>query len=204
MEEQKELVSEENYNKGKSLIKKVRIVLCSLGALLLVGGIVMLIVALTHKHTVVQDNPFGAFTTQQTNTGLIAGGATCIAFGFILLIYGLVTYFISHRREILAFGASTILPVADEVVDAAAPIADKASKAIGKGLGNIVGGVKEGWTGESNTIQCPECNTENPKKNKFCKNCGKPLSRGNFCPKCGKKIDEQTKFCPNCGEKIEQ
>lgn len=185
MEEKKELINEENYQKGKNFIKKIRTALLCVGGLLAVAGLVLMIVGFT------------------TNFILGVVGLACLGFGAMAMFAGAATLMFSHRREIVAFGASSMLPVVDEVIDKGAPIADKASKVVGKGLGNVVGGVKAGWTGESSTVECTECHTENSKKNKFCKNCGKPLSKDMYCGKCGKKIDSDTKFCPHCGEKVE-
>ena len=202
MEEKKKLLSEENYQKGKHLIGKIRVALWCIGGVLAVVGLILLIVGLTQDGG--SSDPWGMSPSGGTDIGMVAGGAVCLMFGIFLLISGAMTFVISHRREMLAFGVNSVLPVADEAVDAGAPIVEKASKTIGKSLGNVVGGVKEGWTGESNTIECPECKTENSKKNKFCKNCGKALSSGSFCGKCGKKISSDSKFCPNCGEKVEE
>lgn len=200
MEEKKKLLSEENYQKGKEFIKKIRIILWCVGGLLALVGIILMIVSATKSSPSMGD--MGWIEAQSSKDGLLFGGIACLIFGIFFLFAGVITYTISHRREMLAFGANAVLPVADEIVDAGAPIVEKASKTVGKSVGNLVGGVKEGWTGESNTVECPECKTENSKKNKFCKNCGKSLSKTIYCGKCGKKIESDVKFCPHCGEKI--
>lgn len=201
MAEKKELLSEENYQKWKNAIRKIRIVLWCIGGVAALIGIILMIVSATAKTPAMGSN--GWFEAESSKDGLLFGGIGCLMFGIFLLIAGAMTFSISHRREILAFGANAVLPVADELVDKGSPIVEKASKTVGKSLGNVVGGVKEGWTGESNTIECPECKTENSKKNKFCKNCGKQLAGTGYCTKCGKKIASDAKFCPNCGEKVE-
>ncbi len=201
MAERKELISEENYQKWKNTIKKIRVVLWSIGGVLALIGIILMIVSAATKTPAMGSN--GWFESESSKNGLLFGGIACLIFGIFLSIAGAMTFLISHRRELLAFQANAVLPVADEMVDKGAPIIEKASKTVGKGLGNVVGGVKQGWTGESNSIECPECKTENSKKHKFCKNCGKPLSATDLCAKCGSKIESGSKFCPNCGEKVE-
>ncbi len=204
MAEKKELISEENYQKGKAVINKIRVALWCVGGILAVLGVVLIIVALATKSKPQYDSIGFVISDGKTNMGLVTGGIICLMFGFFLLVAGAMTFVISHRREMLAFGANAVLPVADELVDKGAPVIEKASKSIGKGLGSVVGGVKEGWTGESNTIECPDCKTENSKRNKYCKNCGKLLPKGSFCPSCGKKVESDSKFCPSCGGKIEE
>ena len=202
MAEKKELISEENYQKWKGVIRKIRISLWVFGGFLALIGIILLIVSATKKTPSMGSN--GWFESESTKNGLLFGGIACLIFGIFISVAGAMTFAISHRREMLAFGANAVLPVADELVDKGAPVIEKASKSIGKGLGSVVGGVKEGWTGESNTIECPDCKTENSKRNKYCKNCGKLLPKGSFCPSCGKKVESDSKFCPRCGGKIEE
>jgi DNA-binding XRE family transcriptional regulator len=49
---------------------------------------------------------------------------------------------------------------------------------------------------------CPKCGTVNDEESKFCKNCGRKLSRANECPKCGAPIKATDKFCPCCGKQL--
>lgn len=202
MEEKKrKFISEENYQKGKSVIKKVRTILFAIGAIMIIAGIVLVIIGATRKGVSMEDE--GWFDSQKSKNGFIFGGVGLLCFGIVVLFWGMMTFIYSHNREMLSFGASAVMPVADEIADVGAPTIEKVGKAFGKGIGGVVGGIKEGWTGEgeSNTVVCPECNTENSKKSKFCKNCGKSLSNKDVCPKCGKKMEADAKFCSNCGEK---
>jgi class 3 adenylate cyclase len=50
-------------------------------------------------------------------------------------------------------------------------------------------------------MKCPKCQTENPKKKKFCHECGAKLS--SLCSQCGAEILPGNKFCGECGNKIE-
>ena len=183
MEEKKNLVSEETYQKGKSVLKKLRIILFCIGTPLLVAGIVLLCIDAFR------------FTFM---------GACFLSFGFVIDMWGVMTLMVSHRREVIAYNASTVLPVADEVVDKGAPIIEKASEAVGRGLQNVVGGVKEGVAGGKTGVVCKNCGTENSKRNKYCKNCGEKLNKTRSCSVCGMILGDDENFCPNCGEKIEK
>jgi len=54
------------------------------------------------------------------------------------------------------------------------------------------------------TIQCPKCGTQNLATNKFCAECGSPLTaaRTSKCPNCGANVPPGSKFCPACGANI--
>ena len=52
-------------------------------------------------------------------------------------------------------------------------------------------------------IKCSNCGTENSKKNKFCSQCGNPLS-GMMCSKCDMPVGADHTFCPNCGARMTQ
>lgn len=75
--------------------------------------------------------------------------------GFIIVASGMISlsvYMFAKRREILAFGAQTIIPVAKEVVDDVAPTIGKAGATIAKEMAPVYGdiakeiskGIKEG------------------------------------------------------------
>lgn len=63
-----------------------------------------------------------------------------------------------------------------------------------------------------NTL-CPNCETENSLKNKFCKECGVKLEQEppivaevvepeRLCPSCGTPLVEDEHFCTQCGTKM--
>lgn len=47
---------------------------------------------------------------------------------------------------------------------------------------------------------CSECGAAITDGDKFCKNCGKPLS--NSCPNCHETVALDARFCPKCGTKL--
>ncbi|RKX75753.1 MAG: hypothetical protein DRP87_13780 [Spirochaetes bacterium] len=51
-------------------------------------------------------------------------------------------------------------------------------------------------------MKCKHCGTINSSKDRYCKNCGKPLSAKVTCPNWKKTLPPGSKFCSNCGTKI--
>ncbi len=52
-------------------------------------------------------------------------------------------------------------------------------------------------------MQCPQCNSENPERAKFCGRCGAKLAR--ICAQCGAELppDPEIRFCFECGAEAE-
>ena len=65
---------------------------------------------------------------------------------------------------------------------------------------DFVNTVTKTETGEDK-IMCTNCGNWNEPNAKFCKGCGKPLTKSE-CPNCGAKIDADSKFCTKCGHKL--
>jgi len=51
-------------------------------------------------------------------------------------------------------------------------------------------------------MECPKCQTENPKKRKFCRECGVKLSL--ICPQCSAENLSDDKFCGECGHQLRE
>ena len=51
-------------------------------------------------------------------------------------------------------------------------------------------------------MKCPKWQTENPQKNRFCRECGTELLLG--CPQCGAEVLSHDKFCGKCGNKLDK
>ena len=51
------------------------------------------------------------------------------------------------------------------------------------------------------TVSCPNCGAENPKKSKFCKECGAEFTSRVICPECGAEVKD-SKFCSKCGANL--
>lgn len=49
-------------------------------------------------------------------------------------------------------------------------------------------------------MECSDCKTQNPERNRFCRDCGAKLSQG--CPECGAQGLPGDKFCGECGKKL--
>lgn len=76
---------------------------------------------------------------------------------------------------------------------------------IGMGLGALqqFGGVFAGVgqnmsKGNTNTVSCPKCGTQNPQASRFCSACGTALGLRR-CPTCSADVPAGSKFCNNCG-----
>ena len=54
--------------------------------------------------------------------------------------------------------------------------------------------------GRQDIAVCSKCGEENPKKAKFCEECGAKLV--SKCPKCGEENKPSAKFCEECGNKL--
>ncbi len=95
-------------------------------------------------------------------------------------------------------------------------IRDAANNPGAAGLGSQIGTgvalgeiIKESVKGSKSTESenadvkfCPSCGAGNPKKAKFCVECGGKLIEKGKCPKCGAEVSAKAKFCPECGEKL--
>ncbi len=49
-------------------------------------------------------------------------------------------------------------------------------------------------------MKCPNCQTDNPEKRKFCRECGAKLIQ--ICPQCGTENPPEDKFCGECGHSL--
>jgi predicted ATPase/class 3 adenylate cyclase len=49
-------------------------------------------------------------------------------------------------------------------------------------------------------MRCPRCETENPKRARFCIECGSLLA--SHCASCGADVPALAKFCPDCGVRL--
>lgn len=53
---------------------------------------------------------------------------------------------------------------------------------------------------EVRCMECPGCKTQNPERNRFCRECGARLLSA--CPQCGTEGPPEDKFCGECGKKL--
>ena len=105
-------------------------------------------------------------------------GGTCARFGFM--------------RQVTTYVASQTAPVAKDTInymstntaDSLAHTASTISNAINN----------------NNQIKCSNCGALNDKEAKFCKNCGKQLTK--ICPNCHASNDSNATYCDNCGTRL--
>lgn len=50
--------------------------------------------------------------------------------------------------------------------------------------------------------KCENCGKDNAEGQKFCVECGKPITASSVCSKCGKKLVLDAKFCVECGAPV--
>lgn len=202
-------VNEENHQKVKSKLNNAGKGLIIAGVICLILGIVAIIAGiclLTIMHNM-------------AGTGLLVPGAFIVVIiGIPMLVIGIHAKVISHAREIAAFGATSILPVAGESInyisDEITPAIGKGISNIGKGLGDVAGAIAGGIAGGirngKRDAVCPSCGEKNLNVAKFCEKCGakiqenKTESTTSFCPNCGDPTAPGQKFCEKCGQKLEQ
>lgn len=213
-------VNEENHQKVKGTVLKFGTWFIVFGAIALAIGIGLFItgVVLIFKHATSHEIGFPGAAVACLFPGVILFGV-----GAALLSVGIRAKLIGHAREIAAYGATTVLPVAGEAInyaaDEIAPALGKGLSNLGKGLGDaagsIAGGIAGGIRNGKKDIVCPVCGEKNLNIAKFCENCGADLSKKEtkttenensiaFCPNCGDPTAPGQKFCEKCGQKIEQ
>ncbi|MDR1577299.1 MAG: SPFH domain-containing protein [Deltaproteobacteria bacterium] len=73
----------------------------------------------------------------------------------------------------------------------------------GRAMGSQLGGLMSNVAAPPiMSIKCNKCGTQAPESQKFCQNCGAPLSSPKIikCDKCGTQMSPDVKFCPQCGD----
>ena len=147
MDNKKEFLTEENYQKSNKKVKTIGNVIMIIGLVLLVGGFILIV------------SGFLGFGNQVTNgiemgqDGINAGGIFSsfggFALGGFMMVPGLfltavgfmVRFLIGNRREITAYTTQQVMPVAQEGIEKMAPTIGSAVGTIGKELAK---GIKEG------------------------------------------------------------
>ncbi len=153
-------VNEETHARMKKKLKKAGKVLLILGLLVAATGIALL--------------AFGISTDslKHSTIGFIAGGGFMLVGGFGMCSVAGALFYVAHAREIAAFGASTIAPIAGETTNY---LAEKTSPGVEKLADAIAKGVRSG--GQKNEVSedikyCTKCGEKNHKDAQFCQKCG--------------------------------
>ena len=191
-ENKNEIVNEQNYQRIKKKVKKIAAFLIIFGIIFAAVGITLIVLANKNDEST-------------PSAGLMIGSFFTIFIGIALVIFGVVTLITAHQREILAFHAGGMLPVAKDVVnytsDNIAPAAGKGFETITKSVtSGIASGIKEVKNATKPT--CPKCGEIVNVNDEFCSNCGAALKATKTCEKCGNVVDINKKFCPKCGNKF--
>lgn len=131
MEEKKEYLNEESYQKVKKGVNKVGIVMFVIGILMVIAGIALVLIGFLSFGKDGGHSNFAMFTI----------GGFVLVFGFAIAGFGGQALFIGHAREIQAFAAQQSMPVAKEGIEKMAPTIGEAAKEISKGVAE---GIEEG------------------------------------------------------------
>ncbi len=201
-------VNEENHQRVKGKLKTLGILLLVFGAIFTIIGLILLIVGFTNFGKTDLDNPQGMFSSGTSSMGMFIAGGFLLMLGIAGVSYGVYLTFFAHAREILSYGASTIVPVAGEAINY---VADNVSPSVNKAVGGfaesissgIAGGIAKGKASANKKVKCPKCGNLNDAEDKFCGNCGVKFVVDRHCTQCGEKLEENDKFCGNCGAKVE-
>lgn len=177
-------VNDETHQKGKKLFKTLAFIFLSVAVVAIICAI-PLIVKGVQLGNVTNENP-NYFELNKKGAELLMGGFVLMGMGG--LFFGglsLMMFIMAHQRELVAYQASSTIPVVGEgVSQMAQPVGEVVEKAkIAK------------------KRVCEKCGAENSANAKFCKGCGEALVK--TCPKCGKVVEKDSSFCAECGSKID-
>lgn len=128
-----EYLTEERYNKANKKIKLAGVIILLVGLAIIGFGVYMLIVANSMSIPKMgEPNWFDASSAQSSKQ--FAGGALCIVGFFVTVVGCIVRFVIPNQRNIAAYQAQQMRPVAQEGIEKIAPSAGVAAKEIAKGV----------------------------------------------------------------------
>ncbi len=203
-------VNEETHQRGKKFFMTLGYVFLALAIVGFAVGIPLVVKGFALANTSMSDPNWSELSSK--GSSLIFGGfALCGVFGMMCGGVSLSMFIMAHRRELMAFGVSSALPVVgDGVKIVSKDIAPDVGEAVKQIAKPVVESISEPITDAISTAKgtktasvCPNCKAEVKKTAKFCPDCGQVLKKEVVCKKCGAKLDKKTKFCPECGENIE-
>ena len=111
--------------------------------------------------------------------------AWCLFVGFPLAAFGGVFFLFGRHAEISRYIQKENAPVINEFMQDIKPAVTEAASS-----------VKEGFAEQELVCECGETNGAS---SKFCRACGKPLTK--TCADCGTVLPATAKFCDSCGKK---
>lgn len=203
-------VNEETHQRGKKFFMTLGYVFLALAIVGFAVGIPLVVKGFALANTSMSDPNWSELSSK--GSSLIFGGfALCGVFGMMCGGVSLSMFIMAHRRELMAFGVSSALPVVgDGVKIVSKDIAPDVGETVKQIAKPVVESISEPITDAISTAKgtktasvCPNCKAEVKKTAKFCPDCGQVLKKEVVCKKCGAKLDKKTKFCPECGENLE-
>ena len=136
--ENKEYLSEEEYQNNAKKLKKIGLIVLIIGIVVLVIGTIMSIVGFIGFG----NSPMQAMGSDYVDSGVI------LIIGSILSMIGLgvgavggIIMFIAHGREIKSFTTQQVMPIAQEGIDKMTPTVSNAAGSIAK---SVTKGIEEG------------------------------------------------------------
>jgi len=120
MNENKNYLSEEEYQRINKKVKTTGKVLLIVGALIMAIAIGLII--------------YGMVSDTKAGFTAFGIGGFLNVIGFAILGFGLMATFTGNRREIMAYQAQQVMPVAQEGAEKMAPTAGVVAKEIAKGV----------------------------------------------------------------------
>ncbi|MBR2753976.1 hypothetical protein IKF28_02180 [Candidatus Saccharibacteria bacterium] len=133
MDNQKEYLNEEKYQKNNKKIKIAGIIVLLIGLGLIGFGIYNLILANSIKVPSMDDPNWFDMEAEQ-DSQKFTGLSLCMFGVFVLIVGCIIRFVIPNRRGILAYQAQQIRPVAQEGIEKIAPSVGVAAKEITKGV----------------------------------------------------------------------
>ena len=203
-------VNEETHQRGKKFFMTLGYVFLALAIVGFAVGIPLVVKGFALANTSMSDPNWSELSSK--GSSLIFGGfALCGVFGMMCGGVSLSMFIMAHRRELMAFGVSSALPVVgDGVKIVSKDIAPDVGEAVKQIAKPVVESISEPITDAISTAKgtktasvCPNCKAEVKTTAKYFPDCGQVLKKEVVCKKCGAKLDKKTKFCPECGENIE-
>ena len=153
----KEYLSEEEYQKNAKKLKKVGLIVLIIGIVVLVVGTILAIVGLVGFG----NSPMQAFGSDYVDEGVVRGVAgsamknmVVMIIGSLLSMVGLgasavggILMFVAHGREIKSFTTQQVMPIAQEGIDKMTPTVSNAAESVAKSVSK---GIAEGKKEASN------------------------------------------------------
>lgn len=115
----------------------------------------------------------------------------CAFIGLPMIAFGGTICQFAFLGKIARYTAGEVAPVGKDV-------ANYMMHGTKDAVREVAGAIGEGLRGETVTIVCGACKTENDPGSNFCKGCGARIAVRD-CPACGKANDADARFCGGCG-----